>query len=164
MNKGLEGIEAALLFNLAPDKIKVLVHPQSIIHALSSYQDGTTLAHLGMPDMRAPISYALAWPERIKTPVAPLNLATIGSLTFEEPDYERFPCLRIAENVMKSSQAARIVMNAADEIAFHHFMDGKIHFTDIPAIIQNHLDALSQSEITCIEDVIALDKSCRQKA
>ncbi|MBW8309405.1 MAG: 1-deoxy-D-xylulose-5-phosphate reductoisomerase [Candidatus Paracaedibacteraceae bacterium] len=164
MNKGLEYIEAALLFNLAPGQIKVVVHPQSIVHALSSYHDGTTLAHLGLPDMRSPISYALAWPERIKTPVAPLNLATIGSLTFEEPDYERFPCLRIAENVMKSSQAARIVMNAADEIAFQKFMANEIHFTDIPVIIQNQLDALSSSPINTIEDVIALDQSCRQKA
>ncbi|AIK95932.1 1-deoxy-D-xylulose-5-phosphate reductoisomerase [Candidatus Odyssella acanthamoebae] len=163
MNKGLEYIEAALLFKLAPDKIKIVVHPQSIVHALSSYQDGATLAHLGMPDMRAPISYALAWPERIKTPVPPLNLATLGSLTFEEPDYDRFPCLRIAENVMRSSQAARIVMNAADEIAFQKLMANEIHFTEIPAIIQNYLDTFLFPEINSIEDVIALDKICRLK-
>jgi 1-deoxy-D-xylulose-5-phosphate reductoisomerase len=161
MNKGLEYIEAALLFNLTPDKIKIVVHPQSIVHALSSYQDGTTLAHLGMPDMRTPISYALGWPERIKTPVPPLNLATLGSLTFEEPDYARFPCLQIAENVMNSCQAARIVMNAADEIAFQRFMVNEIHFTDIPSIIQNYLDTFSFPSITSLEDVIALDKLCR---
>lgn len=161
MNKGLEYIEAALLFDLDPDQIKIIVHPQSIVHALSSYEDGTTLAHLGLPDMRTPIGYALAWPERIKTRVQDLDLSVASQLTFEQPDYDKFPCLKIAEHVVKSSQAARIIMNAADEVAFNKFMAGEIHFTDIPGTIQNYLETTQQPPISSIDDVISLDKMCR---
>ncbi|WP_010297501.1 1-deoxy-D-xylulose-5-phosphate reductoisomerase [Candidatus Odyssella thessalonicensis] len=161
MNKGLEYIEAVLLFKLAPDQVKVIVHPQSIIHALSSYEDGTTLAHLGMPDMRTPISYALSWPQRIKTPVAPLDLASIATLSFEAPDYDRFPCLQMAEAAMKDSQAARIIMNAANEVAVKKFLAEEIHFTEIPVLIQKFLDNVPLCPINSIEDVIALDHDCR---
>lgn len=161
MNKGLEYIEAILLFDLQPDQVKIVVHPQSIIHAMSGYQDGTTLAHLSLPDMRTPISYALAWPERVITPVPTLDLSAIATLTFEQPDYNRFPCLRIAENAMRNSQAARIVMNAADEVAFKKFIAGEIHFTQIPEVIQQHLDKAIMPNITSIEDVVALDQECR---
>jgi 1-deoxy-D-xylulose-5-phosphate reductoisomerase len=161
MNKGLEFIEAALLFKLPPEQIKILVHPQSIVHALASYQDGSTLAHLSPPDMRIPISYALAWPERIPTPLPSLELTTVGALTFEQPDEDRFPCLKIAQETMGASQGARIIMNAADEVAFQRFMADKIHFTEIPPLIQHYLDVTPIPPIKSIDDVIALDQECR---
>lgn len=162
MNKGLEIIEAALLFNLPAEKVKAVVHPQSIIHGLSSYTDGTTLAHLSLPDMRTPISYALAYPERISCGVDTLDLVKIANLTFEEPDYTRFPCLKIAQDCLKSGQFHRIVMNAADELAFHRFMKDEIHFTQIPEIIMDILDKTALFPITTLDDVVSLDLSVRK--
>ncbi len=162
MNKGLELIEAALLFGLPAEKVKAVVHPQSIIHGLSSYIDGTTLAHLSLPDMRTPISYALAYPQRISCGVDTLNLVKIANLTFEEPDYTRFPCLKIAQDCLKAGQFHRIVMNAADELAFHRFMKNEIHFTQIPEMIQDILDRTPFSTISSIEDVVSLDLSVRK--
>lgn len=157
MNKGLELIEAALLFDLTPDKVKAIVHPQSIIHGMSSYVDGSTLAHLSLPDMRTPISYALSYPDRIECGVNDLDLVALQALTFEAPDYLKFPCLKIAEDVLRASQSHRIIMNAADEVAFNRFMANEIHFTQIPEYILAELDNHQPEAINSIDDVLHLD-------
>ena len=164
MNKGLEIIEAALLFNLAPDKVKAIIHPQSIIHGMSSYIDGTTLAHLSLPDMRTPISYALSYPDRISSGVQTLDLVEISSLTFEKPDYERFPCLKMAEDCLRLGQFYRVVMNAANEIAFNKFMNNEIHFTQIHDFIQQRLESIKPHNINTISDVISLDTMIRNSS
>jgi 1-deoxy-D-xylulose-5-phosphate reductoisomerase len=164
MNKGLEIIEAALLFNLAPNKVKAIIHPQSIIHGMSSYIDGTTLAHLSLPDMRTPISYALSYPDRISSGVQTLDLVQISSLTFEQPDYERFPCLKMAEDCLRLGQFYRIVMNAANEIAFNKFMNNDIHFTQIHDFIHQRLESIKPHNINTISDVISLDSMIRNSS
>lgn len=164
MNKGLEIIEAALLFNLVPNKVKAIIHPQSIIHGMSSYVDGTTLAHLSLPDMRTPISYALSYPDRISSGVQPLDLVQISSLTFEQPDYERFPCLKMAEDCLRLGQFYRIVMNAANEIAFNKFMNNEIHFTQIHDFIHQRLESIKPHNINTISDVISLDNMIRNSS
>jgi len=161
MNKGLELIEASYLFNLRSERIDVLIHPQSVIHSMVEYVDGSTLAQLGPPDMRVPIAYALAWPERMETATRKLDLATVGRLDFEQPDLERFPALRLAREALEAGGAAPAVLNAANEIAVASFLDGNIAFGDISALVE---DALTNS--TCpapatLEDVIATDKDTR---
>src|SRR6201986_3231588 len=123
MNKGLELIEAHFLFALPPEKLDVLVHPQSIVHCLVSYEDGTTLAHLSAPDMRTPIAHALAWPRRISSPSRRLDLAAVGTLTFRKPDHERFRCLGLAMDAMRQGGSAPTILNAANEIAVQAFLD-----------------------------------------
>ena len=134
MNKALEIIEAHFLFQMPPEKIDVLVHPQSVIHSMVEYEDGSVLAQLGTPDMRIPIGYTLAWPERMATPAARLDLAKLGQLTFEAPDPEKFPALRFAREAMKKGGIAPAMLNAANEVAVQAFLDGRIGFLDIERI------------------------------
>lgn len=137
MNKGLELIEAHYLFPVGEDRLDVVIHPESIIHSMVAYVDGSVLAQLGSPDMRTPISYALAWPERMATPSPRLNLAQIGCLTFEEPDLERFPALKLARNALQAGGAAPTVLNAANEVAVAAFLAGEIGFLDIARLVED---------------------------
>ena len=143
MNKGLELIEAAYLFAMPPEKVDVLVHPQSIVHSLVEYGDGSTLAQLGAPDMRTPIACAFAWPDRLPWPAPRLDLAAVGQLTFEEPDLRRFPALKIAKEALAAGGAAPAAMNAANEVAVAAFLDRKIGFLDIAATVAETLERLA---------------------
>ncbi len=136
MNKGLELIEAYRLYPVSVDQLSVLVHPQSVVHGLVRYKDGSLLAELGVPDMRTPIGYCLAWPERRPTTVKPLDLATVGTLTFEAPDRDRFPCLPLAEEAMRRGDGAPCVLNAANEVAVEAFLAGRIGFLDIARVVE----------------------------
>lgn len=164
MNKGLEFIEAFHLFPVGVERLRIIVHPQSIVHSMVEYRDGSTLAQLGPSDMRVPIASALAWPERMDTPCAPLDLAAIGQLTFRAPDEIRFPATRLARNAVIEGGAAPATMNAANEIAVAAFLDGQIAFT---RIVQSVEDVLSRSAMpapTCLDDVIAIDAEARARA
>jgi len=147
MNKGLEVIEAAYLFSMPPDRIDVLIHPQSIVHSLVEYADGSTLAQLGPPDMRAPIACAFAWPDRLPWPAKPLDLARMGPLSFEDPDYERFPALRIAKSALAAGGVAPTAMNAADEIAVAAFLGRRIGFLDIAATVEETLTRMDRQNL-----------------
>jgi len=147
MNKGLEVIEAAYLFAMPPEKIEVLVHPQQIIHSLVEYADGSTLAQLGPPDMRSPIACAFAWPDRLPWPAKRLDLAGSGPLTFEEPDLERFPALRIAKTALAEGGGAPAAMNAADEVAVAAFLAGRIGFLDIAATVEETLTRMDRQTL-----------------
>ncbi|WP_032112245.1 1-deoxy-D-xylulose-5-phosphate reductoisomerase [Candidatus Paracaedibacter symbiosus] len=160
-NKGLELIEAALLFNVPEHQIDVIVHPESIIHSLVAYQDGSTLAQLGMPDMRTAISYALGWPYRHKTLVKPLNLIEMGKLTFEAPDLTRFPALRLARQALKNCQGQRIIFNTANEIAVENFLNHRLSFIEIPKIIEMMLEKTTPPKLNCVADVIDFDRYLR---
>jgi 1-deoxy-D-xylulose-5-phosphate reductoisomerase len=146
MNKGLEVIEAAYLFAMPPEKVDVLIHPQSIVHSLVEYADGSTLAQLGPPDMRAPIACAFAWPERLPWPAKPLDL-TRAPLTFEAPDPERFPALRIAKSALLAGGAAPAAMNGADEVAVAAFLDGRIGFLDIAEVVEETLARMDRQNL-----------------
>ena len=161
MNKGLELIEAHHLFALPPDRIEVLIHPQSVVHSLVEYIDGSVLAQLGSPDMRVPIAYALAWPERMATPAERLDLAGIHSLVFEEPDLERFPALRIARQALEQGGSAPTVLNAANEIAVASFLAGQIGFTEIADLVERTLERAVAGAPGSIEDVIQIDLETR---
>jgi len=165
MNKGLEVIEAYHLFNLKPDEIEVLVHPQSIVHGMVEFRDGSVIAHLGAHDMRIPIAHCLAWPDRIDGPAKRLDLAEIGSLTFEKPDLDRFPALGLAWHALRTGSGATTVLNAANEIAVAEFVAGKIGFTGIPALVEATLDAAARRgvmrEPASIADAIAVDHNSR---
>ncbi len=163
-NKGFEMIEAHQLFDVAYERIEVLVHPQSIVHSLCDLNDGATLAHLGYPDMRVPISYALHHPERADVPVERLDLAAVGELTFEEPDTDAFPCLRLAREAGEAGGTAPAVLNAADEIAVEAFLAGRIPFTAIPAVVEATLDAMPLTEPGHFEEVYAADAEARERA
>ncbi|POF30175.1 1-deoxy-D-xylulose-5-phosphate reductoisomerase [Roseibium marinum] len=167
MNKGFEVIEASHLFPVSHDQLGVLVHPQSAIHGLVQYKDGSLLAQLGSPDMRTPIAHCLAYPRRMAVPVKRLDLAELGTLTFEAPDPERFPALGLAISAMKAAGAAPAALNAADEIAVDAFLNGKIRFPDIPAAIEAVLERMAGEGrlVACdrLEDVLALDTEARQK-
>jgi 1-deoxy-D-xylulose-5-phosphate reductoisomerase len=160
-NKGLELIEAARLFSLPSERIAVLVHPQSVIHGMVHYRDGSVLAQLGSPDMRVPIAHALAWPERMATPAARLDLAGLGSLTFEPPDERRFPSLRLAREALVAGGGAPCVLNAANEVAVAAFLAGQIGFLDIARVVEAVLDDLGDESAGTIEDVLALDARVR---
>jgi 1-deoxy-D-xylulose-5-phosphate reductoisomerase len=164
MNKGLELIEARYLFGLPADSIDILVHPQSVIHSLVEFVDGSVIAQLGSPDMRIPIAHALAWPERMKTPAERLDLARIKNLQFEEPDFERFPALRLAREALSKGAAAPIVLNAANEVAVAAFLDWTIGFSDIAATVERALETISPPEPRSIGDVIDIDLEVRKKA
>jgi len=140
MNKGLELIEAHFLFALPPQKLDVLVHPQSVVHCLVTYEDGSTLAHLSAPDMRTPISFALAWPRRINSPSRKLDLAALGQLQFQAPSPERFPCLNIALDCLRSGGLAPTILNAANEVAVGAFLGKRIGFLDIPRVVEATLE------------------------
>jgi len=161
MNKGLELIEAFYLFPINEDQIEILVHPQSVIHSMVAYTDGSVLAQLGTPDMRTPISYALNWPRRLRTPSPQLDLVQIASLTFEAPDFKRFPALTLAKESLSARGAAPTVLNAANEIAVKYFLDHKIGFLDIVKIVGQTLDKQSFKEPATIEDVNTIDKEAR---
>ncbi len=163
MNKGLELIEAHYLFGLPPDRIDILVHPQSVIHSLVEFVDGSVIAQLGSPDMRIPIAYALAWPERITTPAERLDLASIARLDFEAPDFKRFPSLRLARESLEAGGAAPIVLNAANEIAVARFLDGEIAFTDIAVLVERALEDASFASPSSIADVLEIDRSTRRQ-
>ena len=164
MNKGLELIEAHHLFGLPADRIEIVVHPQSIVHSMVAYIDGSVLAQLGTPDMRIPISYALAWPERMKTPSERLDLSTVGRLEFEEPDPERFPALRLARDALNAGGAAPTVLNAANEEAVERFLDGRIGFLDIARVVETVVEALSGREVSNLGDVREADRLARERA
>jgi 1-deoxy-D-xylulose-5-phosphate reductoisomerase len=164
MNKGLELIEAHHLFGVPYDSIDVVVHPQSIVHAVVHLNDGASLAHLGYPDMRVPISYALHHPERADVPVETLDLAAVGELTFERPDVDTFACLRLAYQAARAGGTAPCVLNAADEIAVHAFLGGEIGFPDIPRVIERALDELPASPVRSFEDLYRADTEARRVA
>lgn len=168
MNKGLELIEAQHIFGLKPHELDVLVHPQSIVHGLVEYRDGSVLAQLGSPDMRIPIAHCLAWPERIDGPAERLNLARIGNLAFEAPDTDRFPALAIARRVLEAGGATATVFNAANEIAVASFVDRKLGFTGIAALVEATIDAAERRNATdepeTIEDALAVDHIARSLA
>ncbi len=165
MNKGLELIEAQLLFDMQASALEVIVHPQSIIHSLVDYCDGSMLAQLGNPDMRTPIAQALAYPERFESGVRPLDLATMGSLDFETPDLQRFPCLRLAFDVAREKGNRACVLNAANEIAVTAFLDNSLAFQRIPAVIESTLERLQSAQVpSSIEAVLALDHEARELA
>ena len=162
MNKGLELIEAFHLFGLPSDRIDILIHPQSVIHSMVEYVDGSTIAQLGSPDMRIPIAHALAWPERIETRAEPLNLIKIASLTFEAPDPERFPSLRLARAALESGQGEAIVLNAANELAVAAFLDRRIPFGAIAATVERAIEQADAPAPSSIADVIELDLAVRR--
>ncbi len=161
MNKGLELIEAFYLFPINEDQIEILVHPQSVIHSMVAYTDGSVLAQLGTPDMRTPISYALNWPRRLETPSPQLDLVKIASLTFEAPDFKRFPALTLAKESLSARGAAPTVLNAANEIAVEYFLDHKIGFLDIVKIVGQTLNKQSFKDPATIEEVDTIDKEAR---
>ena len=163
MNKGFEMIEAHHLFNLPYDRIGVVVHPQSIVHSLIDLKDGATLAHLGYPDMRVPIAYALTWPERAEVPVERLDLAKVGRLDFEEPDPETFRCLALAREAGESGGIAPCVLNAADEVAVASFLEGEIAFNDIPRVIEKTLDDVGSGPARDFEELFAVDEASRER-
>ncbi|GAB7523820.1 1-deoxy-D-xylulose-5-phosphate reductoisomerase [Paraburkholderia sp. 2C] len=164
MNKGLEVIEAHWLFGLAGDRIDVLIHPQSVIHSLVSYADGSVLAQLGNPDMRTPIAHALAFPERVHSGVAPLDLAQIATLSFEKPDYARFPCLALAMKALAAGGVASAALNAANEIAVDAFLTRRIGFTAIAQVVDAVLNALPNRDAASLDDVIEADAAARRAA
>ena len=164
MNKGLEVIEARWLFNIVPEKIKVLVHPQSIIHSMVEYQDGAVVAQLGMPDMKGPIAYALSYPERLPDVSPELDLSRIGTLTFEDPDLDRFPCLAYAYQALEAGGTMPAVLSAANEVAVNHFLDGKIGYNDISRVIRAVMDRHSPSPIQNVDDALRADLWARQEA
>ena len=162
MNKGLELIEAHFLFGLPAERIEVLIHPQSVVHSLVEYIDGSMLAQLGSPDMRVPIAYALAWPERMATPADRLDLASIHSLDFELPDLQRFPALRVARQALEQGGAAPTVLNAANEIAVASFLAGQIGFTEIASLVEQALERAIAGAPSSIEEVIQVDLETRK--
>ena len=168
MNKGLELIEAHHLFALGPEALDVVVHPQSVIHGLVEFRDGSVVAQLGSPDMRIPIAHCLAWPVRMRTPAARLDLARIATLTFEEPDMTRFPALALARRALAAGKGAPTVLNAANEIAVREFIERKLGFAGIPALVEATLEAAeregSMAEPQSVEDAIATDHNARRLA
>jgi len=163
MNKGFEAIEAHHLFGVPYERIEVVVHPQSIVHSLIDLNDGATLAHLGYPDMKVPISYALHHPERADVDVPRLDLAAVGELTFEPPDLETFACLRLALEAGRAGGTAPCVLNAADEVAVAAFLDGRIGFTDIAAAIEAVLAEMPAQPVTHFDDLFAADAEARRR-
>jgi len=164
MNKGLEMIEAHWLFNVPADQIEVGIHPQSVIHSLVQYVDGSVIAELGNPDMRTPIAHALAYPERIDAGVEPLDLCKIALLQFERPDFERFPCLALAYRALREGDSAPAALNAANELAVQSFLDGRIGFALIPKIIRAVLDRTRVTPLVSLADVLAADREARRIA
>jgi len=164
MNKGLELIEAHHLFGLSYDRIDVVVHPQSIVHALIHLNDGASLAHLGYPDMRVPISYALNYPDRADVPVRTLDLIELGELTFEAPDLDSFPCLRLAREAAEAGGTAPCVLNAANEVAVHAFLAGDLSFVGIPRVIESTLSELPGRPVRHFSDLYAADAEAREVA
>ncbi|WP_455812688.1 1-deoxy-D-xylulose-5-phosphate reductoisomerase [Pseudomonas graminis] len=164
MNKGLEYIEARWLFNATDAQMEVVLHPQSVIHSMVRYRDGSVIAQLGSPDMRTPIAHAMAWPQRVTSGAQPLDFTRMSALTFSEPDYARYPCLKLAIDASIAGQAATTTLNAANEIAVAAFLASEIRFTDIAALNVAVLETLSCQEPSCVEAVIAIDREARAVA
>ena len=163
-NKGLELAEACWLFDRHPDQIEIVVHPQSIVHSMIRYRDGSVLAQMGQPDMRTPIAYTLAWPRRMAVSVERLDLAAIGHLSFEAPDPERFPTLRIARDSLEAGGGAPTVLNAANEVAVEAFLAKKLGFLDIARVVESTLEAMPARSPGSIAEVLELDREARQRA
>lgn len=161
MNKGLELIEAHQIFEIPENSIEILIHPESVIHSLVAYVDGSMLAQLGMPDMRTPIAYALAWPDRMPAPAAKLDLAEIRQLTFERPDTDRFPALKLARQALQDGGASPTVLNAANEVAVEGFLEKKIGFLTIAEIVEEVLTAMSGRSLQTLENVLEIDREAR---
>jgi 1-deoxy-D-xylulose-5-phosphate reductoisomerase len=161
MNKGLEVIEAHWLFGATADRIEVVVHPQSVVHSLVEYVDGSVIAQLGNPDMRTPIAHALAYPDRIDAGVDFLQLAKVGTLNFEAPDMHRFPCLKLAYEALRAGNGAATVLNAANEIAVARFLEHALSFADIPRLIEDVLEACDAPAVRALDDVLSLDREAR---
>ncbi|MGB0893484.1 MAG: 1-deoxy-D-xylulose-5-phosphate reductoisomerase [Parashewanella sp.] len=164
MNKGLEYIEAKWLFNTSSEQLKVVVHPQSVIHSMVQYRDGSVLAQMGNPDMRTPIAHCLSYPQRISAGVEPLDFFKVGQLSFCEPDFDRFPCLKLAIEACEQGQESTTVLNAANEIAVSAFLQNKIKFTDIAKLNEICVSNVAKSNLNSIEDIVALDALAREKA
>ncbi len=164
MNKGLEIIEAYHLFGIESEKIQILVHPQSVIHSCVTYVDGSVLSQMGVPDMRTPIAYSLAWPLRMATPVERLDLASIAKLTFEAPDFKRFPSLSMAYQALKSGGSAPTILNAANEVAVAAFLDGKIGFLDIVRVVEKALERMPSKPMATLAHVHEIDTMTRDMA
>ena len=164
MNKGLELIEACHLFSVGPERIHVIIHPQSIVHSLVEYDDGSVLAQMSHPDMRVPIAHALGWPERIASGVAALDLVRIGRLSFEEPDLERFPCLRLADQAARAGGTAPAVLNAANEVAVAAFLGRRLNFAGIAGVIESVLQQHQTRPVESLEDALAADAWARERA
>lgn len=164
MNKGLEYIEARWLFNARADQMEVLIHPQSVIHSMVRYTDGSVLAQLGEPDMRTPIAHTMAWPSRARSGVNPLDFCTIGTLSFCEPDYQRYPCLKLAIDAFEQGQAATTALNAANEVTVAAFLAHAIRFTDIAALNQAVLNEMDLHEPESVEQVLQVDAKARETA
>ena len=164
MNKGLEVIEAHWLFDVAPEQIQVVIHPQSIIHSMVEYIDGSVLAQLGNPDMRTPIAHALGFPERIETAVTPLDMFKVGRLDFEAPDFERFPCLGLAYRALAAGGSMPAVLNAANEVAVESFLGSRMPFTAIPEMIEDVMQSVGRKDVGTLSDVLAADAVAREAA
>lgn len=164
MNKGLEMIEACWLFDARPEQIEVVIHRQSVIHSLVDYVDGSVLAQLGNPDMRTPIAHALAWPQRIDSGVAPLDLFAVGRLDFERPDEQRFPCLRLARDAAQAGGSAPAMLNAANEVAVEAFLQRRIRFSDIARMIESVLSAQPVQAVEALDAVFEVDRQARSLA
>jgi 1-deoxy-D-xylulose-5-phosphate reductoisomerase len=164
MNKGLELIEASHLFEMSPADIEILIHPQSIVHSLVEYCDGSVLAQLGNPDMRTPIAHALAWPERMESGVDSLNLVEIAKLEFQEPDLDRFPCLALARKAAEQGGTAPAALNAANEVAVQAFLERRLPYTEIAAVIGKTMECHSARVVETLETVIKADQWAREKA
>jgi 1-deoxy-D-xylulose-5-phosphate reductoisomerase len=164
MNKGLEVIEAHYLFDAQPDQIEVLIHPESVVHSLVEYVDGSVIAQLGNPDMRTPIAHALAYPERIDNGVRPLDLCAIAALHFEQPDTARFPCLRLAYEALRAGGAAPVYLNAANEIAVENFLERRLPYQHIPRLVQEVLSALPNEPLSDLDAVLRADSRAREAA
>ncbi|MBF6603597.1 MAG: 1-deoxy-D-xylulose-5-phosphate reductoisomerase [Sphingorhabdus sp.] len=164
MNKGLELIEAHHLFPVGLENIDILVHPQSVIHSMVEYHDCSTLAQLGSPDMRIPIASALAWPERMTTNCVPLDLAKIGRLDFEAPDYDRFPAIQLARHAIEAGGAVPAILNAANEVAVAAFLKGDVQFLEITKIVSRIIDSYSPPEPNDLTDIFGIDKETRERA
>ena len=164
MNKGLEVIEACLLFSIGVSMVNVVIHPQSIVHAMVTYKDGSMLAHMGFPDMRVPIAHAMAWPDRIDSGVEGLDLTKHSGLDFFEPDLQRFPCLSLATEVQKTGGSSPAIMNAANEMAVQSFLDNKIKFSQIYNVVASVVEKLEPVEVDSVEAILEIDRVARQIA
>jgi 1-deoxy-D-xylulose-5-phosphate reductoisomerase len=164
MNKGLELIEACWLFGLDADEVEIVVHPQSVVHSLVEYVDGSVLAQLGNPDMRTPIAHALAWPQRCESGVESLDLVRLGRMTFEAPDLGRFPCLALAQRAARAGGSAPTILNAANEAAVHAFLEGRLNFTAIPVVIEGVLNRVASGPVRSLDAILSADAVAREAA
>ena len=164
MNKGLEVIEACWLFNTQASMVQVVIHPQSVIHSMVSYNDGSVLAQMGNPDMRTPIAHAMGWPERMKSGVEPLDIFEVAKLEFEKPDFNRFPCLSMAYESLKMGGTATTILNAANEIAVDAFLNKQLSFTNISKVIEKTLENTSSTDVNNLQTVLSADSDARQHA